>query len=69
MAWCLANPQVVAIIPGARDRRQLESNMNVAFHPIAAELKQELDGVTDKLKAKLGPFIDYYASKEAQRSF
>ena len=69
MAWCLANPHVVSIIPGARDRRQLESNMNVAFNPISTALKQELDGVTDELKAKLGPYIDYYASKEAQRSF
>eukprot|EP00937_MAST-01D_sp_MAST-1D-sp2_P008233 g8233.t1 len=70
MAWCLALPAVVSIIPGAKDRAQLESNMAVgARPPMRDELKAELDAVTDALKAKLGPHIDYYASKDAQRSF
>ena len=69
MQWCLANANVVCIIPGARNRAQLEANMLPAFEGMSPELKAELDKVTEGLKQALGSKIDPYQGDEGQRSF
>jgi len=69
LAWCLTHPEVVCVIPGARNREQLDSNMSVAFDPISDALRAELDNETEALKDALGPHIDFFAGKRAQRSF
>ena len=69
MAWCLADPRVVSIIPGAASRAQLEANMGACRRPLSAEVKRELDEATEAVKAALGDKIDYYVGDDDQRSF
>ena len=69
MAWCLADPRVVSIIPGAASRAQLEANMGARRRPLSAEVKRELDEATEAVKAALGDRIDYYVGDDDQRSF
>lgn len=66
MRWVLMNPCVVCVIPGARNRAQLEANMSAA-QPLSAEIKAKLDQATDALKQAMGNKIDIYNSDKAQR--
>jgi aryl-alcohol dehydrogenase-like predicted oxidoreductase len=69
MGWCLANPQVISVIPGASSRAQLESNMNAGVTPLTAEVKAQLDAASDELKAAIGNQLDIYQGPDTQRSF
>eukprot|EP00038_Savillea_parva_P008523 m.177519 g.177519 ORF g.177519 m.177519 type:complete len:342 (+) comp14365_c0_seq1:54-1079(+) len=67
-SWCLMNPAVISVIPGASSRKQLESNMSAA-KPLPAAVKAALDDATDALKQAIGPQLDIYQSPADQRSF
>ena len=41
----------------------------IFFEPISDALRAELDDETEALKDALGPHIDFFAGKRAQRSF
>jgi aryl-alcohol dehydrogenase-like predicted oxidoreductase len=68
MSWCLANPAVVCVIPGASSVEQLEINMKAAV-PLSADIKKALDDATEPLKQAIGPAVDIYEGLDTQRSF
>lgn len=49
IAWALANPQVISVIPGASSPTQLDSNMAAAA-PLSPETRAALDDATAALK-------------------
>ena len=68
MSWCLSNPAVISVIPGASSVEQLTSNMKAAI-PLPDAVKKALDDATEPLKQAIGPAVDIYESVDAQRSF
>jgi len=68
MAWCLANPTVLTVIPGASSLEQLQGNLEAATLELKPEVKAEMDVATEELKQALGPHIDYYQAVTDQRS-
>ena len=70
LAWCLANPAVVAIIPGASSAAHVEANVAGATYALSAAVKAELDAATEPVKAALGPkLLDPYQGEATQRSW
>eukprot|EP01059_Diplonema_ambulator_P025397 TRINITY_DN42433_c0_g1_i1.p2 TRINITY_DN42433_c0_g1~~TRINITY_DN42433_c0_g1_i1.p2 ORF type:complete len:360 (+),score=141.45 TRINITY_DN42433_c0_g1_i1:45-1082(+) len=68
IAWCLANPAVVSVIAGCRNIDQLKENMAAAAMKLSPELVEELNTITEPVKAHVGHVLDYYASPEDSRS-
>ena len=67
IAWCLANPNITCVIPGARNPDQLEKNYEAAQLELSDDTVAALNTVTDKLKEALGTKLDYYRSDAEQR--
>jgi aryl-alcohol dehydrogenase-like predicted oxidoreductase len=66
--WALANPGITCALVGARNVRQLESNVKAALEPLPAEIVQKLNAATKPLMDRLGPSFDYYESLENDRT-
>lgn len=63
IAWTLAKPQVISMIPGGSSTSQLAANM-AARARLAPALKAQLDNATDEL---MGAALDIYQPDAGQR--
>ena len=62
LAWLLHKPAVDCVLAGARNPRQVESNVKAGNLSLSAETMQRLDEATAELKAKLGPDPDMWGT-------
>lgn len=62
LAWLLHKPAVTSVLAGARNRRQISSNLLAGSLSLSAETVQRLDAATAELKAKLGPDPDMWGT-------
>ena len=62
LAWLLHKPAVDCVLAGARNPKQVESNVIAAGLSLSAETVQRLDDATADLKAKLGPDPDMWGT-------
>jgi len=69
LAWAAARAPVVSVIPGARNVKQLQGNIDALTTPLDDATLKALDDATDALKQAMGKAIDIYESDEKQRSF
>jgi aryl-alcohol dehydrogenase-like predicted oxidoreductase len=70
LAWCLKNDAITSIVVGCRNNDQLVQNISFAIkgYVMNQELYQELCGISEDLKNKMGPNIDLFQSQENSRS-
>ena len=62
LAWLLHKPAVDCVLAGARNPRQVESNVIAGNLALSSETMQRLDDATAELKAKLGPDPDMWGT-------
>ena len=62
LAWLLRKPAVTSVLAGARNSRQVESNLIAGSLSLSDETMRRLDGATDDLKSKLGPDPDMWGT-------
>ncbi len=67
LAWVSAQPGVTCVLAGARDIGQLQANARGCSLKLSEEALQRLGALTDPVKAKLGPDLDYWESPENSR--
>jgi len=68
LAWAISNPAVTCTLVGCRNLSQLEENVAALSYSLEPEIKRRLDAATAEVKAKLGPVLDYFQSRETARS-
>ncbi len=66
--WALAGPGISCCLVGARKASKLEENVHAAAHPLAPDLIQRLNVVTQPVLDALGDSFDYYESLENNRT-
>jgi aryl-alcohol dehydrogenase-like predicted oxidoreductase len=67
LGWVAAQPGVTCVLAGARDVAQLEANARGCSLKLSPEIVQRLGVLTDPVKEKLGPDLDYWESPENSR--
>jgi aryl-alcohol dehydrogenase-like predicted oxidoreductase len=67
LAWVAAQPGVTCVLAGARDVAQLQANARGCSLKLSPEVVRRLNVLTDPVKAKLGPDLDYWESPENSR--
>ena len=67
LAWLLHKPAVTSVVAGARNPRQIESNLIAGSLSLSEETMQRLDEATDDLKMKLGPDPDMWGTGDDSR--
>lgn len=67
IAWCLANPNITCVIPGARNEEQLKKNYEAAHLELSEDTVSKLNAATDKVKELMGTKLDFYKSDADQR--
>ncbi len=67
LAWTLARPEIVCVLPGVRTIEQLEENSAGVRLNLPAQAKVQLDDLTQPVLDKLGSSPDYYQSVPSSR--
>jgi len=67
LGWVAAQPGVTCVLAGARDVAQLQANARGCSLKLSPEVVQRLSALTDPVKVKLGPDLDYWESPENSR--
>ncbi|MCY3780819.1 MAG: aldo/keto reductase [Chloroflexi bacterium] len=67
LAWLLHKPAVNSVLAGARNVKQVESNVVAGNLSLSAETMNRLDAATADLKAKLGPDPDMWGTGKDSR--
>lgn len=68
LAWVANQPGVTSVIAGARNVDQLRRNAEGCSISLSPDMMARLDRLTDPLKQKLGPNIDYWQNEANSRS-
>jgi len=68
IAWAIHTPGITCVIPGARNKSQLQANLKAVDIKITDEIYTKLQKITEPVKVHLGKYIDIYESVENQRS-
>jgi len=68
LAWVAAKPGIASVLAGIRNKDQLERNARGCSRQLPDEVVERLDQLTDGIKEKLGPNLDYWESEENSRS-
>jgi len=68
LAWVAAQPGVTCVLAGARDVAQLTANVRGCSLKLEAGTRRRLEELTDAVKEKLGPDLDYWESEETSRA-
>lgn len=68
MGWAMAGPGITCSLCGSRNVRQLQQNLTAARQPLAPEIIEELNVVTQPLLEKLGPSFDYWEHPASDRT-
>ncbi|MFT7159509.1 MAG: myo-inositol catabolism protein IolS [Bacteroidia bacterium] len=66
--WAVAHDAISTSLVGVRGVKRLEANITAVNEALDFQLVNELNAVTDTLKEKLGNHVDYWESKENDRS-
>lgn len=66
--WALANEHITCALVGARNTKELESNIQAASGKLLPEIVDKLSIVTKPLMDKLGNSFDYYESLANDRT-
>jgi aryl-alcohol dehydrogenase-like predicted oxidoreductase len=67
--WAIRRQEIACTLVGERNAKQLAENVEgVLSSPLSDDIVDALDRATDRLKAELGPSIDYYESAENDRT-
>ena len=67
LAWLLARPGVAAVLVGARNARQVQTNAAAMHLQLEPAIIAELDAATDDLKARFGTNPDMWQSQSRYR--
>ena len=67
IAWLLHQPGVTSVIAGARTTEQILQNIQAIELKLPADIVNELNGLTDMLKQKLGPNPDMWSAESRFR--
>ncbi len=67
LAWLLHKPGVTSVLAGARNEKQVKSNIAAANLKLSQETMKRLDAATDSLKQKLGPNPDMWQNSDNSR--
>jgi myo-inositol catabolism protein IolS len=67
LAWVASQPGVTSVIAGARNVDQLRRNAEGCSISLSADTVARLDRLTDPVKQKLGPNIDYWQNEANSR--
>lgn len=67
LGWLDARPGVTGIIAGARNRQQLQRNVEGLQTPLPSDAVEALDQATESLKQALGPNPDMWQGEEGSR--
>jgi aryl-alcohol dehydrogenase-like predicted oxidoreductase len=60
LAWVAAQPGTTCVLAGARDVEQLSANVRGCSLSLPADVIERLNVLTEPVKAKLGPDLDYW---------
>lgn len=66
--WAVANDAISTSLVGVRGVKRLEANIAAVNDSLDAQIISELNAITDMLKERMGNYIDYWESKENDRS-
>ncbi|MCI8624330.1 MAG: aldo/keto reductase [Provencibacterium sp.] len=69
LSWTLQNSAVSATLVGSRTAEELRMNLAAADYPMAAEVRAELDRLSQPVLDKLGYSPDYYESLSNSRIY
>lgn len=61
LAWLISKPGVTCVIPGARDRKQLENNVGAGELKLDQDMIKRLDELSQPLKDHFGPNPDMWS--------
>jgi aryl-alcohol dehydrogenase-like predicted oxidoreductase len=67
LAWLLARPEVTAVVVGAREPEQVWRNAAGVGLELDRATAEELDGITQPIKDKLGGNADMWVGKKESR--
>jgi len=67
LAWLLHQPNVTAVLAGARRPAQIKQNAQVSAIKLPSEIVARLNEVTEEVKQKLGPNLDLWQSESRAR--
>ena len=67
LAWLLHKPAVTSVLAGARNAKQVQSNIAAANLSLSQETIDRLDAVTDDLKHKFGQDPDMWQNEKNTR--
>jgi len=67
LAWLLRRSSVASVLAGARSPEQVRANVGAASLQLDDSVVQELSAITDRLKQRLGPGADMWASQSRMR--
>ncbi len=68
LKWALAVKGVTCCLVGARRVANLRENVAAAAEPLPPDIVAELNAATAALKEKMGPSMDFYESRENDRT-
>lgn len=68
LKWAFAGKGVASCLCGSRNVQQLEMNLKAASEPLAQDIIEELNRVTQPLLDKMGPSFDYYENPANDRT-
>lgn len=68
LAWVAAQPGVTCVLAGARDVNQLRANVRGCTFKLSPDTITRLSSLTEPIKEKLGPDIDYWESPDNSRA-
>ena len=68
LKWAIANKAISCTLAGARNKAELEDNVNSVKEPLTKDIVEKLNKVTDNLKEKLGRSFDYYETVSNYRT-
>lgn len=68
LQWAVAHDAISTSLVGVRGIKRLEANVAAVNEPLDSQILSELNSVSNVLKEKLGNHVDYWESKENDRS-
>lgn len=66
--WSFAHPGIVSSVVGARNVKQLETNLKSVELNVSTAIIEELNAMSRPLMEKLGPSFDYFEGTENDRT-
>ena len=66
--WVVAQAAVTCALVGTHSRKSLEQNVAAAATPLASDVAQRLDTITEPLKQCLGPGLDIFENTRRDRT-